>query len=161
MGALSFLTGGAATPQEVIASLARLEPPFEIDRFGLSFSQGAAAHGPDTLLTFRFSFREIPFEGRARRRDGQPALSLIGDLGYLPFTIENARRRRRMRTILEQAQRGSGLRWEISSRNQIRVSGEIVMGLPLTPTAMLAGVTTLLLRSRPYLELAVSIGGEG
>jgi hypothetical protein len=160
MTALSILSNGAATPQDVIASLARLEPPFEIDRFGLSFIK-AAAHGPDTLLTFRFSFREVPFEGRARRRDGQPMLSLVGDLGYLPFTIENARRRRRMRTILEHALRGSGMRWELTSRNQIRISGDIVLGLPLTPTAMLAAVTTLLLRSRPYLELAVSIGGEG
>ena len=160
MSALSFLSNGATTPQDVIASLARLEPPFEIDRFGLSFAKGAA-RDPGTLLTFRFSFREVPFEGRARRRDGQPVLSLVGDLGYLPYTIENARRRRRMRVILGRAQRGSGLDWELTRKNLIRVSGEVVLGLPLTPTAMLAGVVTLLLRSRPYLELAVSIAGEG
>src|SRR5258708_6583918 len=141
----------------VLASLSRFEPPFEIDRFGASFGMGVR---PSGVLEFNFCFHEIPFRVRTERRNERPLLTLTGDLGILPFTIENARRRRRLRTVLAAARHGSGMSWEVTASHRIRVSGEIDLDLPLTPTAVIAGATTLLMASRPYLELIVSVGGE-
>jgi hypothetical protein len=143
--------------QGVLASLSRFEPPFEIDRFGASFGMGVR---PSGVLEFSFCFKEVPFRGRTERRNERPVLALTGDLGILPFTIENARRRRRLRAVLAAARNSSGMCWEITQNHRIRVSGEADLDLPLTPTAVIAGATTLLMASRPYLELIVSVGGE-
>lgn len=149
---------GAALPESALAAIAGAAPPFEIDRFGASFGLGPArASG---VLTFRFCFREVPFSASTERRGERPVLRLAGDLGYLPYTIENATRRRRLRKVLAAARHASGLRWEITPSNVIRASGEIDLGQPLTPTAVVAGAATLLLRSRPYLELIVQVASE-
>lgn len=153
-------TPGAAAipPGGAIASLGQIKPPFEIDRFGASFGLGPArASG---ALTFHFCFKDVPFTAHTERRDDRPLLRLTGDLGTLPYTIENAKRRRRLRKVLRAAQRASGLRWEITPQHLIRATGEIDLGLPLTPTAVIAGAATLLLRSRPYLELIIAVAGE-
>ena len=143
--------------QGVLAAMSRFEPPFEIDRFGASFGMGVR---PSGVLEFNFCFKEIPFRGRTERRNDRPVLSLTGDLGILPFSIENARRRRRLRTVLTSAQHRSGMSWEIMANHRIRATGELYLDLPLTPTAIIAGATTLLMASLPYLELIVSVGGE-
>jgi hypothetical protein len=150
---------GAAPPENALAALVAAAAPFEIDRFGASFGLGPAR--PSGEITFRFCFRDVPFTARTGRRAEQPMLHITGDLGYLPFTIENPTRRRRLRTALSAARHGSGLRWEIAERNLIRASGEIDLGRPLTPTAVVAGAATLLLRGQPYLELIVAVAGEG
>ncbi len=160
MTAAALLPAAAGTlPEGAIASLGRVAPPFEIDRFGASFGLGPArASG---MLTFHFSFNEVPFTARTERREDKPMLRLTGNLGVLPYTIENATRRRRLRKVLAAAQRASGLRWEITPHHLISASGEIDLCLPLTPTSVIAGAATLLLRSRPYLELIVAVAGEG
>lgn len=142
----------------VLASLSKFEPPFEIDRFGASF--GLHPVRPSGVIEFRFCFKEIPFEARTERRNGRPVLWLSGDFGILPFTIENAARRRRLRKVLAAVQQDSGMRWGVDHDQHIRVTGEKVLEVPLTPTAVIAGATALLLNSQPYLELIVSVAGE-
>ncbi len=143
----------------VLASLSRLEPPFEIDCSAHAVA-GMPPARPSGVVAFRFCFAEVPFEARTERRQGRAVLSLRGDFGHLPFTIENARRRRRLRLALWAARRASGLHWEITDTQAIRASGEIDLRMPLTPTAVVAGAVTLLLRSQPYLELITAIAGE-
>jgi hypothetical protein len=157
MSAASALPG-SALPQGAAASLGRLAPTFEIDRFGTSFGLGPTRGSG--VLTFHFCFQEVPFTARTERRDGRPVLCITGDLGHLPYSIENATRRRRLRKVLASARHLSGLSWEITPQNLIQASGEIELGLPLTPAAVIAGATTLLLRSQPYLELIVAVASE-
>lgn len=149
----------ATAPGGVLAALGRLSGPIEIDRV-----EGASADlppaRPSGVLRFRFCFREVPFEARAERRKNRPILSLRGDLGTLPFTIENPARRRRLRKVLAAAELFSGLRWEVTPEQTIRASGEIDLGTALTPTAIIAGTATLLLQSRPYIDLITTIAGE-
>src|SRR5690348_6080636 len=89
----------ATSPGSILAALSRLAGPIEIDRV-----EGASADlppaRPSGVLRFRFCFREVPFEARAERRQLRPILSLTGDLGTLPFSIENPARRRRLRKVL-------------------------------------------------------------
>jgi hypothetical protein len=148
----------AELPPRALAAIAAAERPIDIDRFGASFGVGLARGAG--VLTFRFCFREVPFTASLERRAERPVLRLAGELGHLPYTIENPARRRRLRTALAAARQGSGLDWEITERNVIRASGEIEIGRPLTPPAIVAGATTLLLRSQPYLELIVTLASE-
>jgi hypothetical protein len=143
----------------VVAAFGRLAGPIEIDRV-----EGASADlppaRPSGVLRFRFCFREVPFEARAERGQNRPTLSLTGDLGTLPFSIENPARRRRLRKVLAAAELFSGLRWEVTPAQTIRATGEIDLGAALTPTAIIAGTASLLLQSRPYIELITAVAGE-
>ena len=143
----------------ILASFSQFRPPFEIDCTAHAVA-GMPPARPSGVLRFRFCFSEVPFEARTERRQGCAVLSLSGDLGYLPFTIENARRRRRLRLALWAARRATGLRWEVTDTHAIRAHGEIDLRMALTPTAVVAGAVTLLLRSQPYLELITEIAGE-
>ena len=131
----------------IIASLGRFELPLELDRIHLF------GRGNKEQLCFRFAFREVPFSCTAKREDGGPTLALTGDFGSLPYTAEGSERRRTVQTVIAVAQRRSGLRWTVTPQQQIEVSGDIALDLPLTPTALVAGTVALLLRVRPYLDL--------
>jgi hypothetical protein len=52
------------------------------------------------------------------------------------------------------------LRWEVTAEQTIRANGEIDLGAALTPTAIIAGTATLLLQSRPYIDLITAVAGE-
>ena len=145
--------------ESVLASFSRLAGPLEIDRADTGIANLPPAR-PSGGLRFRFCFREVPFEARAERRQNRPVLVLTGDLGTLPFSIESPARRRRLRKVLAAAGLFSGLRWEVTPAQTIRASGEIDLGTALTPTAIIAGTATLLLRSRPYIELITAVAGE-
>ncbi len=146
--------GGA---NKVLASLGRFNPPFEIDRLGLL---GGKAPRPTGVMTFCFGFQDVPFQARTERRDGRPFLTLTGDLGSLPFSIENPRRRRRLLKVLQAAQTGTTMQWEVNQDQRMKVSGDIELGLPLTPTAVIAGAATLLVHCRPYIDLIVRVANE-
>jgi hypothetical protein len=149
----------ATLPGSVLAALSRLAGPIEIDRVEGASTDLPPAR-PSGVLRFRFCFREVPFEARAERRLHRPILRLTGDLGTLPFSIENPARRRRLRKVLAAAELFSGLRWEVTPAQTIRASGEIDLGTALTPTAIIAGTATLLLQSRPYIDLITTVAGE-
>jgi hypothetical protein len=150
---------GAPTLLGLIASLARFTPPFEIDR-GIVQPGGAALVRPVGVLNFCFGYQDVPFRARAERRAGRPTLTLTGDLGSLPFSIENPRRRRRMLKVLAGAQDGTTLQWQVTADNRVFVQGEIELGLPLTPLAIIAGAATLLVHCRPYIDLVVQVANE-
>jgi hypothetical protein len=156
--ALALPAADVPPPQDMIASLAQLAPPLDLDRFGASFGLGPGRSGGP--LCFRFCFKEVPFTARIAQQQDGAALSLTGDLGTLPFTAESPRRRRRLRLVLAAARRAPGMAWEITGDHHISVSGETMLALPLTPVAVIAAATGLLLRSRPYLELIVGVAGE-
>jgi hypothetical protein len=133
--------------ESIIATLGGFELPLELDRGGLF------GRGEPRPVTFRFSFREVPFSCTAERRDGQPVLTLTGDFGALPYTAEGPERRRAVQAVVAEARRRSGLDWQVTPQQQIVVRGGISLTLPLTPVATIVGAVTLLLRARPFLEL--------
>jgi hypothetical protein len=143
-------------PRDVLASLGQSGPPWEIDR-GSALPAGVRPPGP---LRFSFGLYDVPFQARAERKAGKPVLTLIGDLGVVPFSIQNPRRRRRLLKIVAAAQQDSSLLWEVTPDHRISLTGEIDLNMPLTPTAVVAGATRLLLRCRGYIELIVAIASE-
>jgi len=137
--------------QGAVATLGCFQLPIELDRVRVFGRDRKRADG----LCFRFGFRDIPFQCVAERQGGLPCLTLTGDLGALPYTAENADRRRSVQTILSAAGQRSGLRWTVSPQQQIEVRGALTLDRPLTGPALVTGAVTLLLRARPYLDLLI------
>ena len=109
---------------------------------------------------FRFSYNEVPFLAQIRRANSRAVLSLTGEFGTLPYSIESLRRRRRLGQVLAAARRTSGLGWELTPRHEIRASCEAELADPPSPLAAVTAAIALLLKSRPYIELLVAVAGE-
>jgi hypothetical protein len=120
--------------------------PLELDRSDL-----LGRDGSDPVV-FRFVLHDVPFSCTVDRPEGQPMLTLTGDLGALPYTAEGAERRRAMQAVMAAAHERSGLDWQVTPQQQIQVRGGISLPSPLTPVAMILGAVTLLLRVLPFLE---------
>jgi hypothetical protein len=123
-----------------------VELPLELDRSDL-----LGRDGSDPVV-FRFVLHDVPFSCTVDRPEGQPMLTLTGDLGALPYTAEGAERRRAMQAVVAAARERSGLDWQVTPQQQIQVRGGISLPSPLTPVAMILGAVTLLLRVLPFLE---------
>lgn len=157
--AASPLRDDPITAHGLLAALGDASFPLELDR--LEALAGGDPRPPAAApLAFRFCFGEIPFQGHAERRDGRVVVTLEGTLGTLPFTIESARRRRRLGKLLVALRRRSGSRWAIDGRQRVTVRGEIALDMPLTPAAVVTGIVALLLRERRALDFVVAVAGE-
>jgi hypothetical protein len=130
----------------VVATLGQSKLPLELDRLHLLDRDGSEP------LAFRFVFHEVPFSCKAERQGDRVVLALTGDFGALPYTAENAERRRSVQDALATARRDSGLEWDVTAQQQIEVRGDIDLGLLLTPVALVAGAVTLLMRAQPFLD---------
>jgi hypothetical protein len=156
-----------ACPREPIAAMTdhadltrRREPrsPIELDRLNLPLAMVAGKEGQP--FSFRFAWRDVPFSG-AIAGDGTVArLTVTGELGPLPFTIEAARRRNRALRTLAAARRWTGLDWHLNSAQEIVVSGETMLSQPTTPGAMIAGAVGVLARGDHYLALLLDVLGD-
>jgi hypothetical protein len=132
--------------------------PKELDRLALSQAMGMATTGTHEI-PFRFSYRDVPFDGRIVRRDADAVLVLTGDLGIVPYTIQAAQRRRRALRAIAFAAHETGLDWSLSEKQGITVSCEVALKRPLTPSAMVVGALGVLLRCDPYLKLLLDVLG--
>jgi hypothetical protein len=132
--------------QSLIAALGAVRLPLELDS-----SEILGRDGSDPVA-FRFVLREVPFSCTVERPEGQPVLTLTGDLGALPYTGEGAERRRAMQAVVAAARDRSGLDWQVTPQQQIQVRSGISLPSPLTHVAMILGAVTLLLRALPFLE---------
>src|SRR6266853_1119909 len=101
-----------------------------------------------------------PFEIDRGLTPGDAGARPTGELGSLPFSIENPRRRRRLLKVLHGAVAGTTLQWEVNQDHRMRVIGDIELGMPLTPMAVVAGAATLLVHCRPYIDLIVKVANE-
>lgn len=114
---------------------------------------GNLAQKPEELLRFAFSYAGIHFVAQAERRPDSGVLLLQGDLGPMPFSAEGTSRRGDIAAVLAGAQRLSFGSIGLSSDQRIRLLAEQPMVGPLTPVRVLAVVTAILVRAKPWLDL--------
>lgn len=141
--------------------ISRLGPPLSIDLDRLDLPQAMGMSSSTTNeIKFQFTYRDVPFHGRAERRGGGAALHLTADLGPLPFSAQGAVRRRRALRTLAAASHGTGLAWGLSATQKITLAGEIELPRPLTPAAMVVGAIGMLLHGERYLALLLDVLGD-
>ena len=134
--------------------------PAELDRLTLPRTMGLHERASGELA-FRFLYRDVSFTGRVSRKAAHAVLHLTGDLGPMPYSIQAALRRRRALRTLAAASRDTGLDWRLTEKHCIAVAGEVELTkVPLTPSAIVAGAVSLLLRGDHYLGLLLDVLGE-
>lgn len=104
------------------------------------------------ILEFGFAYRQIRFKARYDEGEAEGILTLIGDLGPLPFTAESPAARAGLGHIVVDA---NGLLGPILHFTQSRIALEakIIVERPVNATHVICAVTTILVPATPYLDL--------
>jgi hypothetical protein len=107
-------------------------------------------------VRFGFRFADRPFEAAVRPDDAGLLVEFAATIGVLPYSIENRTLRTRLLRVLS-GLRGTGLAWEVSARQELRVGGRTRMDTPATATRIVATVVATLLPVRAYFDLLEEI----
>ena len=110
---------------------------------------------PTPPINFRFEWQGIPFAARvAVTDDGAARLRLVGDLGPVPYSAENARGRNRLMSLVGWRDVANPYRFAMDRRQHLNLLGDAEVDAPLTGAAIIATAAKLLLRAGPHLDLA-------
>jgi hypothetical protein len=107
-------------------------------------------------IPFGFSFSGHAFEAQATQANGTTVIDCAAMICRLPYSIEDRLRRAELSRVLT-ALAGSGLRWEISKDQIVRVGLRIRMDSPATANLIVAALVEHLLPVKGWLELLVEI----
>lgn len=107
-------------------------------------------------FNFGFNFRERPYSALAVSEGDTLRLSFFGEFGVLPFSQENRTRRLEILGLLPQLT-ASGLSWEITRTQALRVGAELELKGVSSPREILAAVIEHLIISRASLDAMSSL----
>lgn len=108
-------------------------------------------------MPFSFSFAGHRFEAMATQEDGLVVVDCAATICRLPYSIEDRPRRIALSHVLNGLP-GSGLRFELTDGQIVRVGLRIRFDLPATADRIVAAVVAHLLPVAGWLDLLAEIG---
>lgn len=109
---------------------------------------------PEPPINFQFRWQGIPFAARVDNTEAGLRLRMVGDLGPVPYSAENAEGRDRLLSLVQWADADGTCRFVVGRRQHLNLLGDARITMPLTGTAIVATATNFLLQARPYIDLA-------
>jgi hypothetical protein len=134
------------------AVAARHKSVIEHGVFGLPGITAQPPGPPRTALDFTFGCLGIPFAGRLERAAGHARFSFDGLLGPMPYSIEAPRTRRMVRDVLTAARTCPAARFVVDAEHQLRLVGDVTLGLPVRPADIVAETALGLAAMKPHLD---------
>jgi hypothetical protein len=113
--------------------------------------EGAAPKPP---LSFRFRWQGQQYVGRVERVDGGLILKLLGDIGAVPYSAENPRRRESWISLAHWRGRESDYRFVVTKNRRLTLLAHRPIAEPLSAMSIIGELAKMLLSVRPYLTLA-------
>jgi len=107
-------------------------------------------------MPFGFSFSGHAFEAQSTQTDGTTIVDCAATICRLPYSIEDRLRRAELSRVLT-ALAGTGLRWEITKDQVVRVGLRLHIDGPATANRVVEALVEHLLPVKGWLELLVEI----
>jgi hypothetical protein len=107
-------------------------------------------------VPFGFSFCGHAFEAEAVQTDGSVAVDCAAMICRMPYSIEDRARRTELSRVLAGLS-GTGLRWELSRDQLVRVGLRVRLDPPATADRIVVALVEHLLPLKGWLELLVEI----
>jgi hypothetical protein len=111
---------------------------------------------PQSPMPFGFGFSGHAFEAQAVQNNGVVIVDCAAVICRLPYSIEDRTRRSELSRVLT-GLAGTGLRWEISKDQVVRVGLRIRIEPPATANRIVVALVEHLLPVKGWLELLVEI----
>lgn len=102
---------------------------------------------------FRFELSGVPVHVGMRTDGQQIRLTLSGDLGYLPYSIENQERRRAINAVIAATGDLSFSRFELVDHRHIMLRGHRMMPRPFQLVDMFMGLVDMIHELTPFMAL--------
>ncbi len=110
-------------------------------------------HAPEALR-FSFDYTGTDFDAHVEPTPEGASLKLDAVLAPLPFSAESRTRRRDCQVIVQASRLGMKHgRLTLDPERRIRLVCELAIGGPVTPTALVAGATRMLIAATPWIAL--------
>ncbi len=137
-----------------------MPPNFDPKRNITGSSNGGTCHADppasvaNGLFHLHFDWRSHGFEAvLSQGKDENFDLTVTSDLGLLPYTAEGRQQRINLFAILRAARGSFPVRIDLIERQRLKLTARAALPSPVTATAAIASVTTLLVQARPYLDM--------
>jgi hypothetical protein len=151
----------AAPSTETMSALAFLADedlfPLEVGAVAVDLPAGRLRRADQrTPIPFGFSFCGHAFEAEAVQSNGTLIVDCAAVICRLPYSIEDRPRRAELSRVLA-ALAGTGLRWEISADQVVRVGLSLRLDPPAMADRIVAALVEHLLPVKGWLELLMEI----
>ena len=80
-------------------------------------------------------------------------MQLLGKVGGLPFSAEGREQRIGAIMLLRSTAKHRPTRFALTRNGDIALAGDLGVAAPVTPTKLIAAITTLLASIKPFLDL--------
>ena len=115
---------------------------------------GTAERRARSALKFSFDFTGATFAAEIEPTDEGARLRLDAALAPMPYSAEGRDRRRDVDAIVKASRTGMRHgRFALDNRYQIHLVSELPIGSPVTPTALVAATTRMLIAATPWVAL--------
>jgi hypothetical protein len=136
-----------------LSFLANQQLPVEVGTIAVR-ADGTAERRQRTALKFSFDFTGATFAAEIEPTDDGARLRLDAALAPMPYSAEGRNRRRDVDAILKASRTGLRHgRFALDHRYQIHLVSELPIGSPVTPTALVAATTRMLIAATPWVAL--------
>ena len=106
----------------------------------------------DLPLAFRFPYGHAQFHGQISLINECVMLELTGDIGTLPYTMENSNGRSQLLQLVRKSKKFDNVSFQIVDERVIRMQQLAVLNPPLNKEQVLAKTIELLFRDRHYFQ---------
>jgi len=136
-----------------LSFLANHPLPVELGTITVS-PDGTPRRRAPTALAFSFDYTGAEFAARVEPIEGGARLRLDATLAAMPYTAEDRERRRDIQLIMRASRGGMNHgRFVLDAKRQIHLVSELPIGSPVTPAALVATATRMLIAATPWLAL--------
>jgi hypothetical protein len=136
-----------------LSFLANHPLPVEVGTITVSPDGTPHRHAP-AALAFSFDYTGAAFAAQVEPIEGGARLRLDAVLAAMPYTAEDRQRRRDVQLIMRASRAGlSHGRLVLDAQRRIHLVSELAIGSPVTPAALVATATRLLIAATPWLAL--------
>lgn len=130
------------------------EAPLDLIKVMEEAKATLARAAPKPPLSFRFRWQGQQYVGRIERGGGGLVIKLLGDVGPLPYSAENQKRRQGWISLANWRGGETEYRFGVTARRRLTLLAQRPIGEPLSVVSIMAELTKMLVTTRPYLTLA-------
>lgn len=103
-------------------------------------------------IDFNFVYKGIPFAAGYGVTPQGAFLTIVGEVGILPYSAQSATSRRTLLAIMEAANAAIGRRFRVNAASRIEIRSTITLDQPINAVNLIVAAAQVLLPALPYLE---------
>lgn len=113
---------------------------------------------PRLPTSFAFVWDGKRFAAKVEERGNAVLLSILTELGKVPYTAENPKIRERFARLVRASRKSDAGSFRINRHQRLQMTIEAKLDHPVTGAAIVEGVTKAVLAARPLMIFAAELG---